>query len=305
MSEYARLVKADETQIISYSELDTGRQCAYKHLLSYKERWVQDGTSPALRKGTNWHAIMEVHYLSLKASVKVTSESERVHLAVKAVEAYINANLKAFEEDLDLLVWMYMGYVEKWGTDPAWEILAVEYHAQLPLPNPRKDGEKSPFILKAKIDLIVKDKEKGVILLIDHKSGKDLPKSKELDLDDQFGLYWYLLRENGHKIFAVIHSAARTQKNKDQVKHPQPLDTRFHRTWMSREPKEINRVAAEAFWQARLLYSMDPEETPRSTNPDTCNWKCGFTEPCLMARKGMPRKEAMTTNEFVQNFTRH
>ena len=301
---------------VSYSELDTGRQCAYKHLLGYKERWTSKETSAALRKGTNWHAIMEVHYLALKETQEPTkkeqergktwakmSDADRLAHAVKAVEKYINKNLAVFEEDLDLLTWMYLGYIEHYGIDPQWRIVAVEYAPELPLPDP--SGAPSPFVIKAKIDLLVRDMDYNRLMIIDHKSGKDLPKEKELDLDDQFGLYHYLLRELGHNIFSVIHSAARTQKNKDQVKNPQPLETRFHRTYMSRIDAELDTVAAEAFWTARDLYARDPEQTPRSTNPDTCRWRCGFTDACLMARKGVPRHEAMQSFDFVQDFTRH
>lgn len=258
--------------IVSYSELDTGRQCAYKHLLAYKERWTSPETSAALRKGTLWHAIMEVHYLSLRSTQarkpKPMSDWDRVATAVKAVEKYINENREHFEEDLELLAWMYAGYIELYGSDPTWSIVAVEYAAELYLPDP--SGAISPFVLKAKIDLIVRDLNNNRLLIIDHKSGKDLPGEKSLELDDQFGIYWWLLNRLGHSVFATIHNAARTQKNKNQEKFPQSLETRFQRTYMNRTQPELDTVAKEAFWTARNLYALDPEETPRSTNPDTC-----------------------------------
>lgn len=302
-----------EITIVSYSELDTGRQCAYKHLLAYRERWTSPETSAALRKGTLWHSIMEVHYLSLrttqpeqvigKSKIPLMSEWDRIATAVKAVEKYINDNREYFEEDLDLLLWMYAGYIEHYGCDPSWNIVAVEYAAELPLPDP--SGAASPFILKAKIDLIVRDLNNNRLIIIDHKSGKDLPGEKSLELDDQFGIYWWLLQQLGYKIFATMHNAARTQKNKNQEKFPQTLESRFQRTYMNRTDTELATVAKEAFWVARDLYARDPEETPRSTNPDTCKWRCGYTDACLMARKGLGRKESMEAFGFQQNFERH
>jgi PD-(D/E)XK nuclease superfamily len=305
-----------DLQVVSFSEIDAGRQCAYKHLLAYKERWVSPDQSAALRKGTNWHSMLEVHYLSLMATQPLTkkeieqgkkrkklSDADRLATAVKAVEDYVNKNMEVYEEDLELLEWMYTGYFQHYSIDPDWRIVAVEYAPEIPLPNP--DGGPSRFMMKAKIDLIVRDMNYNRLILIDHKSGKNLPSEKELDLDDQFGIYWFLMRELGHKIFAVIHSAARAHKNKDQVKNFQPLEERFLRTYMSRTDEELTRVAAEAYWTAETLYAYDPEKTPRSTDAERCRWRCGFTDACLMARKGAPRAEAMKSFDFVQNFNRH
>lgn len=306
-----------ELQVISYSELDTARQCAYKHLLSYKERWTSPETSAALRKGTLWHSIMEVHYVSLKATQPLTkkeitdgvakrplmSSADRLAHAVKAVEKYMNDNRKVYDEDLELMVWMYVGYIEHYGCDPDWQVVAVEYTPEVPLPNP--DGGASRFVMKAKMDLVVRDLNFNRLLIIDHKSGKNLPKDKELDLDDQFGIYWWMMNQLGHKPFMVIHNAARAHKNKNQEKFFQPLDERFLRTPMGRLPAELERVAAEAYYHAEMYYQLDPEKTPRSPDPERCNWRCSFTEPCLIARKGTPRKTAMEMFGFEQNFTRH
>src|SRR5690606_17496323 len=123
-------------------------------------------------------------------------------------------------------------------------------------------------------DLIVRERSTGNIWILDHKSGRDLPKDKELDLDDQFGLYTWGLRQLGRRVHGSIHSAARTHRNKDQTRHPQPLHERFARKQIYRTDRELDMLALEAYRLLRLAYSIPIGEAPRSPNPDTCRWRC-------------------------------
>lgn len=266
--------------VVSYSELDSFRQCPHKHHLQYKERWTGPTRSPALLRGTAWHSILEAHYLS---------------------EEYPVLDLDV--ETLGLLRWMYDGYVEYWGGDADWKILATEWKGEVPLPTPA--GYDEPvFAIKVRLDLVVRELSTGNIMVVDHKSGKDLPKRREMDLDDQFGLYVWALRQLGKKVAGAIHNAARTQRNKSKA---QPLDERFGRFTMFRTDAELDRIAQEAADTAATawLYYGDERPAPRSPNPQTCGWRCPFTETCLMGRKGYDERLAMADYEFEQDYARH
>jgi len=122
---------------------------------------------------------------------------------------------------------------------------------------------------------------------VDHKSGADLPSERELDLDDQFGLYTWGLRKLGVAVFGSIYSAARTR----QTIEPKTLEERFSRTRLYRTDQELETLAREAWATARAFYRYRVGQEPRAPDSDRCRWRCPFTEPCLLGRKAGPGAE--------------
>ena len=204
-------------------------------------------------------------------------------------------------EHAELLDWMYQGHLEHWGLDEQWEIVAVEHASETWLRT--NTGTRSNFKLKAKVDLVVRWQNK--LWIVDHKTCKNLPRDKELDIDDQFGLYTWALRQQDYPVFGSIHNAARTQRNKDQERHPQDLDQRYHRTMLYRTDVELDTLAVEAWRTAKAAYQWPAGEAPRSPNVDTCRWRCPFTEACLMGRKGADEQNILLDTGYEQDFARH
>jgi len=306
--------------VISYSELDTFKQCPHKHQLSYIERWTQARDErTAAGRGTLWHKMLDAHYSAIKAGDPAFGPKQAVY---DELASYTKAGKDP--EVIDLLEWMYTGYVQTWGLDPDWEIVAIEYKAVVPLKY--ANGRMSKFDLKMVIDLVVRDRTSGRIWLIDHKSHAELPKDKDLDLDDQFGLYTWGLRELGHTVFGAIYNTARTKRNKGDHPElveewrrrkaagekpgaepkPQPIEGRYDRHLMSRTPREVDVLALEALDTARTMYS-PYNFHERHTNTDTCKWRCDYTEACLLGRKSTPERERTFLGDigFAQDFTRH
>ena len=292
--------------VVSFSELASFRRCPLKHFLEYRERWTKpDKEGGALSRGTRWHSVLETHY----ETKRVTEEEAGVRTVAQAAElsdrilkeAWVGIEPLLFDlrsgeqtEEQNLVEWMYRGHVDKWGTDPEWKVLGTETRLQAPLPNA------GGIELKAKVDLIVYDRTKGGTWVIDHKSGKSLPYQKELDIDDQFGLYtwlWNTLHPES-KVMGSIHNAAKTYRTKAF----DPLDRRFSRTYMNRTDTELVALAVDAAQAALasrtgLLYS-----SPNSAN---CKWDCSFVDAHLLARKGRDLTEVLREFDFVQNFERH
>jgi len=81
-------------------------------------------------------------------------------------------------------------YVEHYGSDSRWRVLATELSYQVPVLHP-KTGR---LLFKAvgTVDLVVQDRETKFVGLADHKTiGKDPTKATAyLSLDDQAGRYW-------------------------------------------------------------------------------------------------------------------
>lgn len=305
----------DDDIIVSYSEMSSYRQCPLKHQLGYKERWTKPNEEmSALAKGTLWHLVLESHYLTLMA-LQDTNDSDESKL--KAAREEVNTFLFGKDgqqtEAQQLITWMYDGYVEQWGTDPQWRILAVEYKLAEQLPQP--DGQLSPYILKAKLDLIVQDVNGGV-WIVDHKSGANLPNRVDLEIDDQFGLYTWLLQNNGLKVMGSIHDAARTTRNLGDMpeppagKKPQTLEQRMSRTYLNRTDVETHNVANDAWAVAVNMYPEAYEglaSLPLYSSPDPsqCGWKCDYKEAHLLARQGRNIQEVLVEYGFKQDFTRH
>lgn len=287
----------DDPIVVSWSEIDAFRQCPFKHHLQYRQRWTSPVTPPALATGISWHSILEAHYLSLVAKRERDTQEQAKQSAL--LLRLLGAKDSAQTDNQKLLQWMYEGYVQQWGNDPDWDVVAVEWKGLTPLPNP--SGGHSRFVLKVKIDLLVKFRRN--LWVTDHKSGRDLPTDKMLDLDDQFGLYTWTMRQIGFPVMGSIYNAARTQRNKST---PQPLQERFARTYMQRTDVELDTIAAEAYRTAERMW---PEggltHTPeRNTDPDRCRWRCGMNEACLASRKGIDIRELLHAYGFRQEMFR-
>jgi hypothetical protein len=315
-------------QVVSHSELVTAKRCSFRHQLGYVERWSKPAKGDsALGKGIAWHTVLEAHYRVIQACQRtgVISQAEILERCEAAVRPMILADLN--DELGELIWWMYSGHVACYGTDPGWQILAVEHAAEVALPLP--SGRPSRFRLKIKVDLIVRERSTGRIRIVDHKSGKDLPGKKALELDDQFALYQWGLTQLGRKVYGLTYSAARTLRLKDDIRAeavahgievvkpglvvpaPTPLDERFARIDMHRTDKEMRQIAVEAYLVARARYEEQRAVTtmgidsPRSTDPLRCPWDCDFYIQCLAGRKGMDFRDMLHRTGFAQQFERH
>jgi hypothetical protein len=316
------IIPPDMIQIVSYSELDTFRQCPLKHHLAYGRRWTKPPKpGGALDKGSLWHGCMEDHYGVIKKHQDATSKSriaksrhaEVLDEAQKLVDSRLY-NMKTGEflsETHELIAWMYDGYVQYYGIDDDWRIVAIEHQIVLPLPD--ENGHDSRYHIKMKLDLIIRERWSGHLRVVDHKSGQNLPNYMDLEIDDQFGLYTWGMNKIGKKVIGSVHSAARTTRNKGDWPNPGPntkaqsLEQRMSRTLMNRDAKELDNLALDAYYAARAAYPDDPANAARYSSPDprNCGWKCDFKEQHLQMRRGMNPDQVMIDAGFTVNRTRH
>jgi RecB family exonuclease len=285
-------------QVISYSELDTYRQCPYKHQLAYSERWVAPGDAPALDRGKRTHAALEFFYQN---PMRTTLPQEAMNSALLDAGIIDENSGEPVDDTADLVKWMLEGYVQMWGGDNAWHIEAVEHPVEIKLPG-------TAIRIKGKIDLLLTD-EKGRLWLVDHKTGATLPKDKDLDLDVQFGIYAWALRKLGRPVYGMIYNSIRTQRNKGEMQ----LSDRFSRTLLVRTDAELEQIALDASMDAREAYKAlalakkNGTDRPRHFNTDTCRWRCPYTEACLHGAKALRggTRGYLAEIGFVQNFERH
>lgn len=308
---------------VSYSELSTFRQCPLLHMVKYQQRWtkpVEPGS--ALDKGKLWHAVMETHWRTIydwnKEHPKVMRRTDAQDRALLAKIRKLVAPLLYDQESgaqtevQELIEWMYKGYLELYGSDrDTFKPLAIEHPVEVPLLDER--GEPTRFVLKARIDLIGQDLTNGLRGVVDHKSGANLPDDMSLEVDDQFGLYLWILRQMGKRAAASFHWGARTQRNQADFpgysgrSKPQSLEQRFRRTLMTREDVELTNIGLDAYHTARAAYPEDPHfaATYSSPDPRTCGWKCDIRREHLLARKGRKLHEVLLEGGFHVDRTRH
>lgn len=303
-----------EPIIVSYSELDTYRQCPLKHFILYKQRWtkpVKPGS--ALDKGSLYHKVMEAHYRLIKAyqdthggkNPKPDSQEEADLLEVCRIECLSlcwDPQVGDWYSPVhELIWWMYEGHISMYGTMQEWRIKGVEHQIITPLLDER--GRRSRYHLKAKMDLVVQHRFNGGLWVVDHKSGGNLPTDMELEIDDQFGLYTWAMRQVGRPVIGSLHAANRTQRNKSFM----PLDTRMKLTYLNRDEVELTNIALDAYkvaWNAHPPKSGGPKGYS-SPDPRSCGWKCDIKEPHLLMRRGRPMGEVLTEYGFKIDRTRH
>lgn len=310
-----------KTQIVSYSELDTFRQCPLKHNLSYKRRWtkpVKPGS--ALDKGSLWHGVMEDHYGVIKkyqdAETRGKISKSRVAAVLAEARQKVDERLynqqtgEYLSETHELIDWMYEGYVEYYGIDEDWRVVGIEHQIILPLPD--ASGQPSRYHLKMKLDLIIRDRSNGHLRVVDHKSGANLPTQMDLEIDDQFGLYTWGMRQVGKRVIGSLHSATRTTRNVGDWPgatkgKAQTLEQRMSRTLLNRDDKELTNIALDAYFAARAAYPDDEAYGAHYSAPDprSCGWKCDFKEQHLQMRRGMNPDRVMIDAGFTVNRTRH
>lgn len=270
------------TKVVSYSEIDTYRQCPLKWQLAYLERWRTEDEAPALSRGTAFHAIMENHYLGLQRAQR-GDEGSYSEIFWPNIQTVLNEQP---DEERELLAWMFDGYRDLYGEDSDWEIVAVEQRMEQWLLT--ENGTRSTFKLAGTADLIVRDHSAGGGLwIVDHKTCKNLPKGKDLDMEDQTALYTLLARSAGYDIRGAIYNHVRTQKLKARE---MGADERFKRTLTVRTDRELETMSLEALEEMREAYRPRRTEARRRPDGERCGWKCGFTEACLVGRKNGPER---------------
>ena len=284
---------------VSWSEIDTYRQCPHKHDLTYKQRWVGKTTAPALMRGSLLHKVLEGHYRSLMERpgdlISARHQAEKWWLEWSTEWGGEN------NEEADLVWWMYQGYVDHYGADEDWDIRGVEQKLEVPLLT--KSGQKSRFTLKMQIDLIVRVRSMGnKLFIVDHKTGAELPKRKNLDMADQFSFYIWGMRQLGHPVFGAMWNAVRSKR----LVRPMTADERFARPLLSRTDHELSTIATEAYATARKAYAAGAIAECHP-DADRCSGACGFSEACLLGRKTSSQRERefLLDVGYIQDDTRH
>jgi hypothetical protein len=208
-----------------------------------------------------------------------------------------------FEDARDLGVAMLENYIEEYGRDSNWYIIAIEQPFKIKV---TWHGKPIALFMSA-WDGVFRDRRNNGIYLIENKTAAQIS-TAYLELDDQGGIYWAVasawLHENGllkqgEQIAGIIYNFLRKTKgddrprnelgqylNKDNTVSKKQPSRAFVRYLVERSPREqvtqLNRLANEV----EVMNAVRDGTIPVTKNTTReCTW-CEFFAMCKLHERG-------------------
>lgn len=220
------------TELLTNSRLRAFRDCGRLHDLLYVQGIRPNREAEALRFGTLIHRGLEAYWSCL-----VRDENQRhaeefgrdghVHLALEAALAAIDGKaFDAFEQvRADAMISFY---AQRWmsGDLADYEVLGVEAEFRAPLLNPETWAASKTWTLAGKVDVIVRRKEDGRVLVIDHKTtsdemeGDDATLWAKLQMDSQPSQYVIGAEALGYAVDELMWDILKKPKQKPLLATP-------------------------------------------------------------------------------------
>ena len=200
MSQITTQTEATDKTLLTYSALNTFRNCPRKYKNRYLDNLRPRERAEALSFGSVIHTAIELWYRSQDAETRLAD-----------VLAYIDDAFENRVVDSNQMVqWhlataMIRGYAERYATEE-FEIVEVEKEFVGEIRNPDTGRQSQTFRIAGKVDGIVRCHD-GLYLL-EHKTASTVDASylDKLWTDTQIALYCYYLRELGYPIVGVIYN---------------------------------------------------------------------------------------------------
>ena len=200
MSQVIAQTEANDKTLLTYSALNTFRNCPRKYKNRYLDNLRPRERAEALSFGSVIHTAIELWY-----------RSSNTESRLRDVLAYIDDAFENRVVDSNLMVqWhlataMIRGYAERYATEE-FEVVEVEKEFVGEIRNPDTGRQSQTFRIAGKVDGIVRCHD-GLYLL-EHKTASTIDASylDKLWTDTQIALYCYYLRELGYPIVGVIYN---------------------------------------------------------------------------------------------------
>lgn len=200
MSQVITQTEANDKTLLTYSALNTFRNCPRKYKNRYLDNLRPRERAEALSFGSVIHTAIELWY-----------RSSNTESRLRDVLAYVDDAFENRLVDSNLMVqWhlataMIRGYAERYATED-FEVVEVEKEFVGEIRNPDTGRQSQTFRIAGKVDGIVRCHD-GLYLL-EHKTASTVDASylDKLWTDTQIALYCYYLRELGYPIVGVIYN---------------------------------------------------------------------------------------------------
>lgn len=192
------------------------------------EKWYRVGTERGVDPRTTWREFVgtQVEYVKTLVEDGETGEG--------TITQWVEAG--------ELGEGILTAYLDEFGSDDQWEVLAVELPFQVSIPKP---GTKTALVVYAgTFDLVARHRTSGEVFLWDHKTAKSI-QTGHLPLDDQAGSYWalatHVLRQKGilgkrERIHGIVYNFIMKALPDDRPRNADGL--------VCNQPKKEHYVAA-------------------------------------------------------------
>lgn len=185
--------------LFTSSSSSLARAClrAYSH--RYEQGVSGKSRSDSLARGTAVHAGLEAWWLG-EGDARLTAALEAI--SALPTDSIDPVDRVRAEELLRL-------YDARWGLEPL-EVLCVEAEYRAPLLNPETGAKSRTFERAGKIDAIVRDRDTGRVMLVEHKTSREdiTPGSQywqRLQLNGQVSHYYAGAAALGYEVEACLY----------------------------------------------------------------------------------------------------
>lgn len=192
---------------ISNSEASTWLSCRAKYRYQFLLNLEPIKQKEVLSRGIIGHEALAIYYRAIKLG-------QDHDVAVRNARDYLASFFSTTEYstdllyDLDRILVGYFNHVKFELSDlDNWDILMVEEQLDIPI--------SEDFHVPMTLDLLVRDKTTGDIILIDHKFFYDFPTQDDLALNAQLPKYVAILRYNGYNVTKAMINCIRYRKLKN------------------------------------------------------------------------------------------
>lgn len=181
------------------SERSTFKRCPQRWVWSIVEQLESNKSKPALWFGSAVHEALALWYQPGKKRGPHPAETI-LDFIDEGKKIYVTNDEEElqFAEARILGVQMMNRYVNFYGNDESWEMIAPEQTFQVWIPHP--NGENKRWLrYVGTCDGIYIDLETGEVWLLEHKTAAQI-KTTHLPLDDQAGSYWAIMNSKLRKM---------------------------------------------------------------------------------------------------------
>lgn len=192
--------------LLTSSRMRAFRECARLHRLRYVDGWRAVRESEALRFGTLFHRGLEAWWTAHAAGDAAGALAAALAMiGSRAEDSFEQAKVEE----------LLSGYDAAWGDDAsAYEVLGVEVPFEAPLLNPETWRASATWRLAGKIDLLLRRRSDGRVLVCEHKTTSDAiedpaaPYWARLQMDAQISAYVVGAEALGHQVTDILYDVA-------------------------------------------------------------------------------------------------
>lgn len=206
MTAVAAPIIADTRQLLTSSRLRAARSCRRQHHLAYDLGIRPVGEADTTRFGSLFHAGQEWWWRGAQSGV---TGDALLTTALTAMEQAAGPETDAYE--LVRAEVLLTGYHERWEPSLAdYEVLGVEVEFTCELVNPTTHQASRTWKLGGKMDVIVRERATGRVLVVEHKtSSEDISQGSEywrrLRMDGQISVYFVGAHSLGHDVAGCLY----------------------------------------------------------------------------------------------------